>query len=249
MKWFLFFKDFHAHASNSHNQLHFALGAALASFGDKKQLIIDESPRHKASSASLKLKLNVAKQSKQAALEDMKMTKVHQVKRPFCPTEIRVVIVVFLGWWLYLSVAWTIWRRNGHWADCHRGQRWIMVITSYSNSLSFLTIRPKTLKAQFNNEKVKKTFDFFRNPRVRVKSVGKKSEPRPSRDGAKKVAAIEKGLKVASEKRRSKISSTLQSKSSPSPTKKKLVARTKEDAQPLPRKSYLLSSEMRPGII
>jgi hypothetical protein len=88
-----------------------------------------------------------------------------------------------------------------------------------------------------------------RNPRVRVKSVGKKSEPRPSRDGAKKVAAVEKGLKMASEKRRGKVSSSLQGqKSSPSPTKKKLVlAKAKDEAQPLPRKSYLLSSEMRPG--
>jgi hypothetical protein len=88
LKFTQFFQDFHAHASNSHSQLHFALGAALASFGGKNQLMIDENPRHKATSASLKLKLNVAKQSRQSALEDLKMTKVHQVKHSFYSSKI-----------------------------------------------------------------------------------------------------------------------------------------------------------------
>lgn len=100
--------------------------------------------------------------------------------------------------------------------------------------------RPQTFSMQF----------LSRNPRVRVKSVGKKSEPRPSRNGAKKVAAVEKGLKVAAEKRRNKLSSVSQLKNSlisPIKSKPVLPRSTKEDTLPLQRKSYLLSSEMKPG--
>jgi len=40
------------------------------------------------------------------------------------------------------------------------------------------------------------------SPKVRVKNVAGKLEPRPSRDGAKKVTAVEMGLKLAAERRR-----------------------------------------------
>ena len=40
------------------------------------------------------------------------------------------------------------------------------------------------------------------SPKVRVKNVAGKIEPRPSRDGAKKVTAVEMGLKLAAERRR-----------------------------------------------
>jgi hypothetical protein len=40
------------------------------------------------------------------------------------------------------------------------------------------------------------------SPKVRVKSVAGKIEPRPTRDGAKKVTAVEMGLKLAAERRR-----------------------------------------------
>ena len=40
------------------------------------------------------------------------------------------------------------------------------------------------------------------SPKVRVKNVAGKVEPRPTRDGAKKVTAVEMGLKLAAERRR-----------------------------------------------
>ena len=56
------------------------------------------------------------------------------------------------------------------------------------------------------------------NPKVRVKNVLKKSEPRPTRDKAKKVAAIEMGLKLAAERRRT---NKVASKKKPSTSAKK----------------------------
>lgn len=56
------------------------------------------------------------------------------------------------------------------------------------------------------------------NPKVRVKNVLKKSEPRPTRDKAKKVAAIEMGLKLAAERRRTNKSAP-KKKTSASPKK------------------------------
>ena len=56
------------------------------------------------------------------------------------------------------------------------------------------------------------------NPKVRVKNVLKKSEPRPTRDKAKKVTAIEMGLKLAAERRRT---NKLAPKKKPSTSPKK----------------------------
>ena len=85
------------------------------------------------------------------------------------------------------------------------------------------------------------------NPKVRVKNVGGKTEPRPTRDGAKKVTAVEMGLKLAAERRRK-----------PKVTPKKKAAASKKPApsqqqqqQPPQQQQFLLQkspSESSPTV-
>jgi hypothetical protein len=75
------------------------------------------------------------------------------------------------------------------------------------------------------------------NPKVRVKNVGKKSEPRPTRDKAKKVAAVEMGLKQAAERRKTK-------KVTP---KKKVVASQKKTPPPPQQQTPKMPLHRSPG--